>query len=86
MDIVLFADAIDDYKHWKKSGNVKVQKKIEKLFQEVKRSPYEGIGKPEQLKHELSGKWSRRITQKDRMVYEVVGNTIRVYSLRGHYD
>jgi len=86
MDIELFADAIDDYKYWKKSGNIAVQKKIQRLFKSVKQSPYKGIGKPEPLKHDLSGKWSRRITQKDKMVYEVVGKTIRVYSLKGHYN
>jgi len=86
MEIVFSDRAIKDIEYWKKSGNVAVQKKITRLFESIKKSPHKGIGKPEPLKHELTGKWSRRITQKDRLVYEVLDNTIRVYSLRGHYS
>ncbi|OOQ60602.1 Txe/YoeB family addiction module toxin [Mucilaginibacter pedocola] len=85
MEIELFADAIEDLKYWKKSGNQIVQKKIQQLFVDVQAHPFEGIGKPEALKYNLSGKWSRRITSEHRMVYEVVDETIRIYSLRGHY-
>lgn len=85
MEIELFEDAKDDFIFWKKSGNVNIQNKIERLFESMKLTPYQGIGKPEQLKYTLSGKWSRRINNEHRIVYEVVDEIIRVYSLRGHY-
>jgi toxin YoeB len=72
-------------KFWKKSGNEVVLKRIRKLFESIQASPYEGIGKPEALKYNLTGKWSRRITEEDRLVYEIEGNIIKVYSLKGHY-
>lgn len=86
MEIEFSDKALEDKDYWKKSGNVAVQKKIKELLSTILKTPYEGIGKPELLKYDLSGKWSRRITQKDRLVYEVFENTIRVYSLKGHYD
>jgi toxin YoeB len=55
-------------------------------LENILETPFSGIGKPEALKHELSGKWSRRITQSDRLIYEIAGNKIYVFSLRGHYE
>ncbi|MDN5287364.1 MAG: Txe/YoeB family addiction module toxin [Mucilaginibacter sp.] len=63
MEIIFSPRAVDDLKYWKRSGNKTVQKKIEKLLEAILQNPYEGIGKPEPLKHNLSGAWSRRITQ-----------------------
>lgn len=63
MEIKLFADAVDDFAFWKKSGNKIIQKKISQLFTDMQLHPFEGIGKPEPLKHDLKGKWSRRIMQ-----------------------
>jgi toxin YoeB len=85
MEIELFGDAIDDIKYWQKSGNKIIQKKINQLFTDIQAHPFEGIGKPEALKYNLSGKWSRRITSEHRLIYEVIENTILVYSLKGHY-
>jgi len=51
----------------------------------MKKHPFEGIGKPEPLKHELSGKWSRRINEEHRIIYDVTDDIINVYSLKGHY-
>lgn len=85
MEIELFEDAIVDFKYWKKSGNLVVQKKINQLFSSMLQTPFEGIGKPEALKHNLSGKWSRRINAEHRIVYEVEGELIKVYPLRNHY-
>jgi toxin YoeB len=85
MEIELFGDAVDDIKYWQKSGNKIIQKKINQLFIDIQAHPFEGIGKPEALKYNLSEKWSRRITLEHRLIYEVIENTIRVYSLRGHY-
>lgn len=85
MEIELFEDAIQDFEYWKKSGNLAVQKKINQLFSSMQETPFAGIGKPEALKHNLSGKWSRRINGEHRIVYEVQDELIKVYSLKGHY-
>jgi len=67
------------------SGNKAVQKKIHQLLADIQQHPFEGIGKPEALKHSLAGKWSRRIDKGHRLIYEVQTNKILVYSLKGHY-
>jgi len=59
--------------------------KIRSLLESIQASPFTGIGKPEALKYEQSGKWSRRINQEHRLVYEVLNDIIIVHSLRGHY-
>jgi toxin YoeB len=69
----------------KKSGNKAVLKKIVTLLKEIAQQPFTGTGKPESLKHDLSGKWSRRINQEHRLVYEVLENKILIHSLKGHY-
>lgn len=69
----------------KKSGNKIIQRKIKLLFEDMLKHPYEGRGNPECLKYELSGKWSRRINKEHRIIYDVEGEKINVYSLRGHY-
>ena len=61
-------------------------KKIRRLIEAIQKNPFEGIGKPEPLKHNLSGKWSRRITEEDRMVYEIEEGCVKIYSLKGHYQ
>ena len=69
----------------KDSGNVIALKRIKALLSAIQTDPYHGIGKPEALKYSLSGKWSRRITKEDRIIYEVFPKYIQVYSLKGHY-
>jgi toxin YoeB len=64
----------------------KVLKKVNELLKDISRSPYEGIGKPEPLKHALSGFWSRRITDEHRLVYRVEGKTIQVAQACYHYE
>ncbi|HDK81133.1 MAG TPA: Txe/YoeB family addiction module toxin, partial [Nitrospirae bacterium] len=59
--------------------------KIIKLIEEIQRDPFQGSGKPEKLKHELSGCWSRRIDEKHRLVYEVLETKIRILACRYHY-
>lgn len=73
-------------KHYR-SGSKTTIRKIEVLLKELEEHPYSGTGKPEQLKHGLSGYWSRRINQKDRMVYSVEEDivTVEVVSAMGHY-
>ncbi|MFD1258494.1 Txe/YoeB family addiction module toxin [Mucilaginibacter terrae] len=85
MEVVLLPDALDDLKSWQKSGNKAIQKKIVELIKSIQDSPFDGIGKPEALKHSLTGKWSRRINSEHRIVYLVEENTIYIYSLKGHY-
>ncbi|GGB22464.1 MULTISPECIES: Txe/YoeB family addiction module toxin [Mucilaginibacter] len=86
MEIDLYEKAIRDFEYWKKSGNKSVQKKISQIFNDMKAHPFEGIGKPEPLKYKLTGKWSRRINSEHRIIYDVVDETINIYSLRGHYE
>lgn len=89
MEIIFSPRAAEDLKYWKKSGNRAIQIKIEKLLDAIQENPYKGIGKPEPLKHNLSGAWSRRITQEHRLVYEVNDKneivTLDILSLKGHY-
>lgn len=76
---------MQDLAFWRKSGNEKVLKKIRELLENIEQTPFEGLGKPEALKHELAGKWSRRITDEHRLVYKVEKETIIVYQVRFHY-
>ncbi len=77
--------ALNDLKYWNNSGNKQIQKKIQLLINDMQQNPFEGIGKPEALKYELAGKWSRRINAEHRIVYDVFDNSIRIFFLKGHY-
>ena len=77
-------DAWEDYEYWQKTSKEKV-KQIRKLIKAIKRDPFEGIGKPEPLKHDLAGYWSRRIDQEHRLVYEVQDDAIIIVQCRYHY-
>ena len=77
--------AKDDLDFWITTGNKTIIKKIVQLLNAIKENPFIGIGKPEPLKYELSGKWSRRITKEHRLVYSLQENILFIYSLRGHY-
>lgn len=82
---LLFAEAAwDDYQHWLATDR-RLLERINKLIREVQRDPYGGIGKPEPLKHALSGFWSRRINDEHRMVYRVLDDTLCIAQLRYHY-
>lgn len=83
MEIIFLPDADDDLKYWVQSGNKVVLKKISSLVKSIQDTPFEGLGKPEGLKHNLSGLWSRRINQEHRLVYE--DDKIFIHSLKGHY-
>ena len=85
MEVEYTLQAKEDMGFWKKSNNVAVLKKIRKLIEAILQSPYEGIGKPEALKYNLTGCWSRRINNEHRIVYEVFDDKIIVHSLKGHY-
>lgn len=90
MEIIYSEKAQADVEFWKKSGNKSVMNKISKLIIDIQLHPFEGIGKPEPLKHNLSGKWSRRINKEHRLIYQITEeNTIEILnilSLKGHYE
>lgn len=82
---LLFADkAWDDYLYWQ-ANDRQIIKRINELIKDIQRSPYQGIGKPEPLRHALSGYWSRRITDEHRLVYRVENQTILIAQARFHY-
>jgi len=82
---LIFSDhAWDDYIFWQKTDK-KILRRINTLIKETQRNPFEGIGKPEQLKHALSGYWSRRITDEHRFIYKVSEDSIEIVQLRYHY-
>jgi toxin YoeB len=85
MNIQFSSKAWEDYLYWQQFDK-KMLKKINELLKEISRSPYEGTGKPEPLKHALSGFWSRRITDEHRMVYRVEDNVVKVAAARYHYE
>jgi len=77
--------AWEDYIHWQ-TQDKKTLKKINALIRDIERSPYEGLGKPEPLKHDLTGWWSRRIDEFNRVVYRIKDNNLEIAQCRGHYD
>ncbi|MBR6265529.1 MAG: Txe/YoeB family addiction module toxin [Bacteroidales bacterium] len=83
MELTFKDEAIKDLEFF--SRNKAILKRIENLLASMKQTPFTGIGKPEPLKYELSGYWSRRITDDHRIVYKVENDLIVIYSLRGHY-
>ena len=84
MKLIWSEKSWDEYLSWQ-STDKKVLKKINNLLKEIKREPFEGIGKPEPLKYELAGCWSRRITDEHRLVYMVQDSAISIVSCRYHY-
>jgi len=85
MNITFSKNAWEDYLSWQKEDK-KVLQKINELIKDIQRTPFEGLGKPEPLKFDLSGFWSRRISLVHRLVYQVQDNEILIYSCRYHYD
>ena len=86
MSKISFSEAAwEEYLYWQ-IKNKKTLKKINELLKEIQRTPFTGKGEPEGLRGDLSGKWSRRINIKDRLVYEVSDEMITVLQCKGHYD
>lgn len=75
----------EDYVSWQFEDR-NMLKKINELIKDIQRTPYKGLGKPESLKYDLTGYWSRRIDREHRLVYQVIGEEILIYSCRYHYD
>jgi toxin YoeB len=78
-------DAWKDYTHWQ-SQDKKTLRKINSLLQDIERNGYSGIGKPEPLKGDLSGWWSVRIDDANRLVFCINGDVLEIYQCKGHYD
>ncbi|WP_158860412.1 Txe/YoeB family addiction module toxin [Lunatibacter salilacus] len=85
MVLTFTENAWDDYLYWQKVDKRMVGK-INELIKAIKRTPFEGIGKPEPLKYDLAGYWSRRIDQEHRLVYQIIEDELLVYACRYHYD
>lgn len=85
MKLTFSSKAWDNYLYWQKTDKTKL-KRINALIKEIQRSPFEGIGKPEPLKHSLTGYWSRRINAEHRIVYKVTNDSLFIAQLRYHYD
>lgn len=81
MEIVLLEQAERDLAYWKRSGNKQIMNRITALLKDIALHPYTGIGKPEALKYQLSGYWSRRINSEHRIIYAVHEEVVTVYVL-----
>ncbi|WP_267908196.1 Txe/YoeB family addiction module toxin [Luteolibacter yonseiensis] len=82
---LIFSDeAWEDYLYWQDTDRAMLRR-INQLIKDIRRSPYEGIGKPEPLKHQLAGWWSRRINGEHRFLYRVTEQAIEIAQLRHHY-
>lgn len=84
MNLIFSDQAWEDYLYWQQTDR-KLLKRINSLLADMKRSPFEGIGKPEPLKYGLSGYWSRRITDEHRIIYKAQTDSIFIAQLRFHY-
>ncbi len=84
MKLIFSETAWDDYQYWLKTDK-KNLKRVNALIQDIQRSPFSGIGKPEMLKHGLSGYWSRRINDEHRIVYKVEADSVFIAQARYHY-
>ncbi len=85
MNLLFSPQAWEDYQYWQQTDK-KLLRKINELIKDTARNPFEGLGKPEQLRHALAGFWSRRISPEHRMVYRMSGQTLEIAQLRYHYE
>ncbi len=84
MRIIFTSDAWEDYEYWIQHDRKKIDR-INKLIKDISRSPFDGIGKPEPLKLNLQGLWSRRIDEEHRIIYEYGDDSVSIISCRHHY-
>jgi len=85
MKLVFVVQSWEDYLYWQKKDK-NILKRINLLIKDIQRNPFEGIGKPEQLKHNYQGLWSRRITKEHRLIYKIDNESIVLLKLRFHYS
>lgn len=84
MKLVFAENAWEDYLYWQNTDK-KLLKRINALIKNIQRDPFDGIGKPEPLKHALSGYWSRRINDEHRIIYKIDNDSVLIAQLRYHY-
>ena len=84
MKIIFSSQGWEDYLHWQQTDR-KLLKRVNELIKEISRTPFEGTGKPEPLRHALTGYWSRRINDEHRLVYKVEDNGVVIAQARYHY-
>ena len=84
MHLIFSDQAWEDYLYWQATDR-QTLRRINELIKDTRRHPFEGLGKPEPLRHALAGYWSRRITEEHRMVYKVAGQDLLIAQLRYHY-
>lgn len=84
-DITFTEQAWEEYSYWQ-TQDKKTLKRINQLLADIKRNGFNGIGKPEPLKDDLSGYWSRRIDEVNRLVYKIERNHIEIIQCKGHYE
>jgi len=84
MKIIFTKKAWADYTYWK-GENIKISKRIDRLIDDICRHPFDGLGKPEALRYELSGFWSRRIDDVHRLIYSATEDTVLIVACRYHY-
>jgi toxin YoeB len=85
MEVAYTQKAMEDISFWKNTGNKKVMTKISAIVENIKLTPFTGLGKPEPLRHNLSGTWSRRINNEHRLLYDVNKTHIVILAAKGHY-
>ena len=84
MKLIFSENAWEDYLYWQNT-NKQILKRINELIKDIQKNKYKGIGKPEPLKHNLSGYWSRRINNEHRLIYKIEEDKIMIAQLRYHY-
>jgi toxin YoeB len=84
VSLVFSEHAWEDYLYWQQTDK-KILQRINQIIKEIQRSPFQGVGKPESLKHGLAGYWSRRINDEHRIVYKVENKSVYIAQLRYHY-
>ncbi|MDR0194351.1 MAG: Txe/YoeB family addiction module toxin [Myroides sp.] len=85
MKFVFVEESWEDYLYWQKTDKKKL-KKINELLRDIARNPFEGIGKPEALKHKYAGFWSRRIDEEHRLIYKIDDDEVQIVKCRFHYE
>jgi len=84
-DLLFTGSSWEDMQYWEEN-NPKVYQQIKRMISEISRDPFRGIGKPEPLKHDYAGWWSRRINNTDRLIYKMENDALVILQCRSHYN
>ena len=85
MEVIFSPNALEDLDYWKQKRNDKIIRRIKELIEAIQTDPFRGIGKPEPLKYNYSGMWSRRINLDHRIIYKIEDGNIVILALKEHY-